>query len=168
MTKDRTLILILFGALVTVGGVCVHQDTTITKQRVLIKKMYQDCPASPVEKSADKKLEEDLNREYAQNNKNFFDDRLPKDTLVVLKKNLIGKNGDKLLGSTLCIPNQTGMHCTIWLDPDMNPAEVTASLSLLHEQCHVRLWGNPGDPHGASFQACMLSLALHDAFRDIW
>lgn len=174
---------VAFTGILVMTGINMHQSMTIATQRDQIRSMYyqevsdqHDIVAMREQlrtcmgraKKAEANREKELNIEYALNNKNSFDDRLPKDTKVVLKTNLFNKRDEKLMASTLCIPNTTGAHCTIWVDPEMNPAEATASMTLYHEQCHIRTWGAPGDPHGASFQTCMMSLALHEAFRDLW
>ena len=40
----------------------------------------------------------------------------------------------------------------------------TMNLIMLHEQCHVKTWG---DRHGQNWQACMLKLDANGAFREI-
>lgn len=58
----------------------------------------------------------------------------------------------------------------IVLDPKTNAAPRVADLTILHEACHLKNWGQPDglDNHGPKFQACMHDLVTLGAMEDLW
>ena len=108
-----------------------------------------------------------LNHEYAESNRLYFDNKLPP-AKIVLTHNLKDDNGS-VMATTFCIRAGGKLNCTIEIDPDKNPVNRTAIMTLYHEQCHVKLWGiDINHPHGELFQDCMHDLATKGAFDDLW
>ena len=58
----------------------------------------------------------------------------------------------------------------IVLDPKTNNAPRVADLTILHESCHLKNWGQVDglDQHGPKFQACMKDLVMLGALDDLW
>lgn len=108
----------------------------------------------------------DLEIGYAELNKGFYGDTLPHDVTIKMVHNLVNSNGDDIMGDSLCYPT-TPIHCTVRINIEMNPAQVTRYQTLYHESCHIYLYGTALG-HGEPFQDCMKNLAAMGAFRDIW
>lgn len=102
-----------------------------------------------------------LEEKYARYNASYFDNRLPKDTII--KYSSIGTVGE--IGETEC---ETGRPCIIRLDPHYNKLEDSESITLLHEMCHMDTRGVEFDQHGLKWQACMKRLASIGAFDKFW
>jgi len=108
-----------------------------------------------------------LAEKYRQFNEDYFLGQLPKDT-VVTYGNLTQLND---MGYTWK-ENSGKFHITV--DQETNPVERQAEMTLLHEQCHIEVEIhnlNPKqdfDAHGIEFQNCMVNLATHGAFHDLW
>ena len=86
---------------------------------------------------------------YQDANKDYFDDKLPHDTVIVWA-NLRYKMA---MADTDCNPQ----GCKIRLDPYVNIAPATAQLSEYHEMCHVATQG-VDLMHGPEFQKCIRML----------
>ena len=56
----------------------------------------------------------------------------------------------------------------IRVDKSTNPVLKQAEMTLLHEMCHVKTDAKELDSHGLKWQACMVDLADHGAFHDLW
>lgn len=103
----------------------------------------------------------EMAEEYAEFNRKYFSEKLPKNTVVVWSRELAAM-GD--MGLTIT----DGERFTIFLDIQMKEIgyERAASETLLHEICHVDVF--PYGDHGGPFQGCMESLAKRGAFRAVW
>lgn len=102
----------------------------------------------------------ELGRQYETYNARYFANRLPKDAVILYAP--IGSVGE--MGDT----SPCGKQTCIRLDPAYNAAPRVASMTLLHEMCHVETTGTELDQHGAHWQACMQRLAQAGAFSDLW
>jgi hypothetical protein len=99
---------------------------------------------------------------YESFNEIYFFSQLPKNVEVkwgdLTAKDYMGLTTRRLDGSIL-----------ITIDRAMNPARRTAAATVAHETCHVAVpLGTEFEDHGEKFQACMVNLAVHGAFTDIW
>jgi hypothetical protein len=102
-----------------------------------------------------------LTQQYATNNHLYFGDRLPKDTIVQYGPiHLRGEMGETECGTT--------SGCVIRIDPEYNKADRVASLTLIHEQCHVDTRGTEFDMHGPKWQACMHRIADAGGLDNLW
>lgn len=95
-----------------------------------------------------------LIKTYHDYNNQYFDGRLPS---VVIDYEL--RNPDFMALTTV----GDGGEFHISFNPFYVTAERTADLVMLHEQCHVKNWG---DNHGKKWRACMTSLDMRGAFRE--
>lgn len=103
----------------------------------------------------------DLAKLYSNYNDFWFDNTLPKDMQfywdnaegnIAVTKGLLG---DKAV--------------SIHFNPYYNRAGATTEMSMLHEQCHIKLWTDPTAAlHGETFEKCMLDLATRGAMRGVW
>jgi SprT-like family len=93
---------------------------------------------------------------YAVYNSEWFDGKLPKNTVIALT------NDSTKIGMTRF---ENG-HLIIRFNPRYNMTDAQSSETLLHEMCHI---ATPKDlDHGIGWEACMENLALNGAFRDVW
>ena len=103
-----------------------------------------------------------LDRAYADFNLQYFLGRLPKKANVLWAD--LTANNDMGLAWI----DESGT-VQIRIDRKMNPVERQADMTLLHEQCHIKLVGKElSDLHGIEFQRCMVDLAERGAFHDLW
>lgn len=113
---------------------------------------------------------ERLQRQYASNNAEFFNDRLPKDIVIDY-----GENSDEFMATTVRWSDGT-FH--IALNPRYAGAERVAEYLLLHESCHVAVWDEvhagsndkitQKKEHGPAWRACMLNIDAAGGFRQIF
>lgn len=103
---------------------------------------------------------------YAIYNVQYFDDKLPKDTVVTYAdiKPTISDPRTDLMGITWQDFNQK-MH--IQLNPRYVSGERFAKITLLHEMCHIKTWGQSNKEHSFQWRACMLGLDTQGAFRKL-
>jgi hypothetical protein len=99
---------------------------------------------------------------YAGFNEEYFDDKLPKDT-VIAWADLTAR---KYMGSTVC--DVLGKNCRIQIDQFTNKTPRTTRMTIAHETCHVATWGQDKIDHGMYFQNCMRQMANKGAFENIW
>jgi predicted SprT family Zn-dependent metalloprotease len=102
-----------------------------------------------------------LENEYQIANEQDFLGQLPK--RVDIKWARLGNS----LGESWL--NESGAHIRIDRHGNQYPRYVR--LTLRHEMCHLKvdLDGAPEfDEHGPKWQGCMVNLALHGAFHDLW
>lgn len=99
---------------------------------------------------------------YANFNELYFFDQLPK--VVEVSWGDLTAQGD--MGLT---QRRSDGSFLITIDRKTNSTESTAKMTLAHETCHVAVpTGTELDDHGPRFQKCMVNLATHGAFADIW
>lgn len=107
-------------------------------------------------------LPRDLDRRYASNNSEFFDDKLPKDTVIDW-----AEHGSDNMATTSVLPDGR-FH--IAFNEKYCLADRTAHMVLLHEQCHVRTFSeitsDPRTEHGPRWRTCMLNLYQQGAFKN--
>lgn len=96
-----------------------------------------------------------LEKSYALYNAEYFGNKLPKDTVIDQDQT------DPNFMAITTKPFDGKFH--IGFNSSYVSAERTGDLTLLHEMCHVKTWG---DDHGGKWRACMISLDLHGAFRE--
>jgi hypothetical protein len=96
-----------------------------------------------------------LKRSYAEYNAEYFENKLPKDTII--EYNLDDSNFVALTSKF----SDGRFH--IGFNPAYTGADRFADLVMLHEMCHVDNWG---DNHGRKWRACMIELDLRGAFRE--
>lgn len=101
--------------------------------------------------------EKDLKDQYRFYNMMYFDDELPHD--IAIKYGECGKPGD-----IACTDFLNGAF-KITLVKRMNPANILAYESLLHESCHIRTWGEKS--HGKLWWGCMRRLFNQGALQGL-
>jgi hypothetical protein len=102
--------------------------------------------------------EAELPAVYADLNEEYFDGQLPKDAAVDF-----AERDDRYAAMTRQIASGR-FH--IALNKDYVAAMETTRLAILHEDCHVKTWGQELDQHGRLWLSCMLALDAEGAFRD--
>lgn len=107
-----------------------------------VSREKSDLGASCVTRVSQEKLLE----WYADANKDYFDNALPKDTRIVWA-NL---RADHAMADTSCNVDD----CLIRMDAYVNISPATAHLSLFHEECHVATRGADFD-HGPEWHNCI-------------
>jgi hypothetical protein len=105
-----------------------------------------------------------LQEAYAENNDDFFLGQLPKDARIEWTAGLRNENGHRAMGLT--IMNEQGQFI-IKIDRESNAVMRVAKFTLIHEECHVKLWTKEFDDHGFKFQSCMLDIAARGGFHDL-
>ncbi len=111
-----------------------------------------------------------LRAQYIQNNKEFFNDRLPTDVIIDFEEH----EPNYMAGTQ--VEDNGQFH--IMINPDMAPAERTEQYLLLHEACHIATWDEANYPdralpptnaeeHGPKWRACMLKIDAMGGFRRI-
>lgn len=105
-------------------------------------------------------VESSLKQQYLHYDAQSFNNRLPKDAIVFYAP--VGSQGE--MGNT----EKCGSYICIRIDPNYNKAPRVATMTLLHEMCHVDTMGTELGPHGAMWQACMYRLAATGVFADLW
>ena len=117
--------------------------------------------SAPALAIANADLPKDLDKWYAGYNSEYFDDKLPKDTLVDW-----GEYDVRNMGSTTILPNGR-FH--IALNKKYCLADRTMRLVLLHEQCHIQTFSeitdDPKTGHGPRWRTCMLNLYQIGGFK---
>lgn len=98
-----------------------------------------------------------LDRWYAAANEAYFNNALPKDTVI-----RYGVLPNNVMGTTTRLPN--GFQ--IDLSAKYNVAPATLQLTLFHEMCHVETWTTDFG-HGLKWQACMHRLDMEGAFKEL-
>jgi hypothetical protein len=97
-----------------------------------------------------------MQNDYAVYNSEWFNGKLPKDTVMALEKDPVSQANSVF---------ENG-HWTIRFNPRYNMAPSTADFNLFHEMCHM---ATPKDrDHGPVWEACMEELALNGAFHNVW
>jgi hypothetical protein len=111
------------------------------------------------------KADEDrhLDAWYATYNHMYFQDRLPKTTVIT--RNL---TDDRFMAQTFYENN----FYHIAINPRYNESRKTEKLNLLHESCHIEVFidkeEDEFDDHGEHWQRCMHRLADEKAFENLW
>lgn len=99
-----------------------------------------------------------LRRFYLFLNRKWFDGELPADTVVTWEP-----------CQTDCVwaecEHRLDGRYHIRIDPRMKDMKEFMLLLLLHEMCHVKVWGAN---HGRRWKAEMRRLAARGAFDDLW
>jgi hypothetical protein len=109
----------------------------------------------------------DVYKQYAANNDEFFDGKLPRDVTIDYEE-----HDDKNMATTDVWTDGT-FH--ISLNPHYAVAERTTEYLLLHEECHVAVWDkthnakgiSTENDHGPAWRACMLNIDAAGGFRRI-
>lgn len=115
-------------------------------------------PASKLEKP------EPLLHQYVEFNETYFDNKLPKNTIIDRSE-----TNTKNMAST---SRMSDGRFHIAMNDKYTAADRVANITLLHEMCHIRTadeWPSEfGDQkllHGPKWKACMISLDFVGAFR---
>lgn len=101
---------------------------------------------------------------YKTDNETFFQNKLPKDPEINLLE-------EKDMASTLCEDDVSS--CNMKFNLRYVAAKRTAESTMLHEQCHIKIWNKELDvfgqqvEHGKVWRTCMLQLDAKGAFREI-
>jgi hypothetical protein len=119
------------------------------------------APQSAMRSTADFATNADFQSWYAGYNEEYFFNRLPKDTEISWG-NLTPINA---IGTT--VHRESGSF-SIFIDRTLNPTVQQARMTEIHEICHIATWGQEFDQHASKFQGCMVNLAVHGAFADLW
>lgn len=101
---------------------------------------------------------------YRINNETFFQNKLPKDSEINLSE-------ETDMASTMC--QDDGTECVVKFNLKYVLAKRVADFTMLHEQCHIKIWNKELDSfgqqveHGKVWRTCMLQLDAAGAFREI-
>ncbi|MGB8834154.1 MAG: SprT-like domain-containing protein [Candidatus Sulfotelmatobacter sp.] len=110
-----------------------------------------------------------LQQDYADYNRAFFNDTLPKNVPVTWSDIPRTKDGRYVMGNTH--EDIVSGTFSIQIDTKSNIAWATANTTLLHEMCHVKTYDRTveldQDMHGPLFKACIVNLELQGAFTDL-
>lgn len=105
---------------------------------------------------------EPLLHQYVEYNETYFDNKLPKDTIIDWSET-------KDMASTVRMKDGK-FH--IAMNDHYVAAGRVANITLLHEMCHIRTWDewptsfeDQKMTHGPRWRACMISLDFVGAFR---
>lgn len=104
-----------------------------------------------------------LRQWYISYNDTLFQNELPADVDV----EWADLSAYRAMGMTF----NDGKHYKIDIDDKYNPAETTRNETLIHEMCHIEVSyveGDEIDDHGPKWQGCMLRIAEHHGFDQIW
>jgi SprT-like family len=107
-----------------------------------------------------------LEKKYKQDNTKYFGNQLPPEIQIQIAE-IEPENGEYFLGQT----RRLWGSYIVTIDPRLNIAGQTAAATLLHEECHIWLQYQNGDPdreHGATFQACEQKLMDENAMKDLF
>lgn len=99
-----------------------------------------------------------LQATYDSFNEEYFNNSLPKNAVVDY-----GEYDDDFMATTQVI---SGNRFHIALNESYTGGARNARLTLLHEQCHIKTWGQDRDQHGKLWRSCMLQLDMAGAFRE--
>jgi hypothetical protein len=105
-----------------------------------------------------------LQRLYPVYNEVYFDNKLPKDTVIDLSE-------AHDMATTVCDPSGTG--CSIRFNLKYVAAPRTAQTTMLHEMCHIKTRSaefaavGSYNQHSKIWRSCMLTLDMQGAIRDI-
>lgn len=106
-------------------------------------------------------LPKDLDKQYQIYNSEFFNDKLPRDTVVDW-----GEYNSDRMGSTTILPDGR-FH--IAFNERYCLADRTVHLVMLHEDCHIQTFSeitrDPKSEHGPRWRTCMLNLYQQGAFK---
>ena len=110
-----------------------------------------------------------LQQDYADYNRAFFNDTLPKNVPVTWSDIPRTKDGRYVMGNT---PEDiVSGTFSIQIDTKSNIAWATADTTLLHEMCHVKTYDRAleldQDMHGPLFKACIVDLEMQGAFTEL-
>ena len=98
----------------------------------------------------------ELDKKYAEYNELYFDNKLPKDTLIDHSESI-------QMASTMKMSNGR-FH--IAFNDKYTLAERVSRSTLLHEQCHIQTWSEQkAAEHGPRWRTCMLTLDIQGIFR---
>ena len=101
-----------------------------------------------------------LQDSYRIYNEEYFHNRLTKTPKIRIVNNM------EAMADTVCDFGS----CTMRFNPRYSAAPRVASLNLLHEMCHIKVWGQEGvggNSHDRVWRSCMLSLDMQGAFREL-
>lgn len=98
----------------------------------------------------------ELQVQYASNNDQFFQGKLPKVAIDFLETN----------PNYLAATRKESGGFRISFNPVLAKSARLDDYLLLHEACHIATWEDSA--HGVEWRACMLKLDMQDAFREIF
>jgi hypothetical protein len=106
-------------------------------------------------------LPKDLDKWYATYNAEYFNDKLPKNTIISWNE-----VDDRYMATTTVLPS--GRY-HIAFNKKYCLADRVAHITLLHEDCHILTFTEVSEgkkeEHGPRWRTCMLHLALQGAFE---
>lgn len=114
--------------------------------------------AQPI--GGDETTVEYLQDSYRIYNEEYFHNKLTKTPTIRIATNIVA------MADTVCDFGS----CTMRFNIRYAAAPRMASLDLLHEMCHIKVWGQEGtgqDSHDRVWRSCMLSLDMQGAFREL-
>jgi hypothetical protein len=95
-----------------------------------------------------------LSKFYVDQNKQWFDSKLPDVSVAWTKENVRART------------HLTKTGYVVEFNSIYNRAEVTARMTVFHEQCHIAHWDDYGD--GPEWLGCMKDLATRGAFDALY
>ncbi len=105
-----------------------------------------------------------LEKLYATDNEEFFRNKLPKNPRIDLLE-------EQNMATTMC--SDDGKDCVVKFNLKYVAARRVADFTILHEMCHIKVWGKEVDDfgqkviHGKLWRSCMLQLDQVGVFREI-
>jgi len=96
----------------------------------------------------------DLETIYAQSNRTYFANRLPKHPRLIVQELGLKPGAREILALTIVEKRKV----TIYISPRCLQHDLRST--MIHEQCHVSTW-EESEEHGARWKACMESRGLH-------
>ncbi len=126
------------------------------------RNFHEDCGHYSVfERPLQNRQRKILSKQVAEG---LFQNKLPKDSEI----NLFEETD---MASTMCQDDGTG--CVVKFNLKYVLARRVAEFTMLHEQCHIKIWNKELDSsgqqveHGKVWRTCMLQLDATGAFREI-
>ncbi|HXQ38134.1 MAG TPA: SprT-like domain-containing protein [Anaerolineales bacterium] len=99
-----------------------------------------------------------LHAQYEQDNERFFNNRLPKNTIIDY-----GETDPQYMATT----SLAGNTFRISFNPVYAKSERLDEYLLFHEACHIVTWRH-GVDHGPEWRTCMLKIDVQGGFREIF
>lgn len=110
---------------------------------------------------------------YNEINSIYYNNELPKDTIVTAGEDPKPREGVLIFGDTY---HTIGTHrYRITISAKNNRVSAEELFTVYHETCHVKVWENKekvnevyDGGHNTDWQNCMLDLAQRGAFATLW
>jgi hypothetical protein len=99
-----------------------------------------------------------LSEQYNTDNRKWFDSKLPGNVKVYYG------DADGNVADVYKVDDKF----VIEINRVYNRTASQEKFSLLHEECHIKVWRDSFVEHDSYFQSCMFDLASRGTFNDLW